>query len=66
MRPRFDATSLIWGLLFGTVLVCGLWQLTGHSLSWSFIRLGIPVLLIVLGALGLILSRISTRPTKRD
>lgn len=64
MNRRVDVASLIWGLFFTAAAGCGLWIATGHTLSWAFIRLGIPTLLICLGILGLVLSRINARPTR--
>ena len=64
MSRRLDVASLIWGLLFATVAAAGLWVATGHSLSWEFLRLGVPCLLIGLGVLGLTLSRVCGRSSR--
>jgi hypothetical protein len=56
MRSR-DVVALVFGLLLTGVAVAALWQSLVGSLPWSQLKTVAPVTLVVVGVLGLTLSR---------
>ena len=56
MRSR-DAVALVFGLLFTGVAGAALWQSFTGSLHWSLLKTATPLALVVVGVLGLALSR---------
>jgi hypothetical protein len=56
MRSR-DVVALVFGLLFTGVAAAALWQSATGALHWSQLKTVAPLALVVVGALGLALSR---------
>lgn len=56
MRSR-DAVALVFGLLFTGVAAAALWQSLVGALPWAQLKTVVPVALVVVGVLGLALSR---------
>jgi TM2 domain-containing membrane protein YozV len=56
MRSR-DVVALVFGLLFTGVAAAALWQAVTGSLPWSQLKTVVPLALVVVGVLGLALSR---------
>lgn len=52
-----DGASLVLGLLMVVVAAAGLWLTFVGPLPWTLLRTAAPVVLIVVGALGLLLTR---------
>lgn len=52
-----DVVALTFGLLLTTVAVGALWLTLTGSLDWGLVRLVAPLALVVVGVLGLTLSR---------
>jgi hypothetical protein len=56
MRSR-DVVALVFGLLFTGIAAAALWQSVIGSLPWSQLKTVVPMALVVVGVLGLALSR---------
>lgn len=56
MRSR-DVVALVFGLLFTVIGAGGLWYAFVGALDWQLVQSAAPVVLVVVGALGLALSR---------
>ena len=56
MRSR-DVVALVFGLLFTGIGAAGLWYVFVGALDWALLRTAAPLALVVVGALGLALSR---------
>ena len=56
MRSR-DAVALVFGLLFTGVAAAALWQSLLGTLHWSLLKTVTPLALVIVGVLGLALSR---------
>lgn len=56
-RQRLDVSSLVWGLLFLMLAMLGGWVAIRGFVNWTLIRITGPIILIVLGVIGLRLSR---------
>lgn len=54
---RVDVVALIAGLLLTAVAGCSLWVSFGGSIDWRLVRVAAPLSLVVVGVLGLSLSR---------
>ena len=54
---RLDVVALVFGLLLTAVAVCSLWYTFTERISWPVIRIAAPLALVVVGVLGLSLSR---------
>lgn len=54
---RLDVTSLIVGLLLTGVAGVALWQSVVGHVDWRAIKIAAPLTLVVLGIIGLTLSR---------
>jgi hypothetical protein len=54
---RVDVVSLISGLLLSTIAVFALWTAIAGRIEWSVLRVAGPLTLVVVGVLGLALSR---------
>lgn len=52
-----DVVALISGLLLTSVAGCSLWLIFGGSIDWQLLRIAAPLTLVVVGVLGLALSR---------
>lgn len=57
MRPRLDVVALIVGVLLVGVAGCALWYTYTERISWQLLRVAAPLTLVVIGVLGLSLSR---------
>lgn len=57
MKAPFDVVALVLGLLLSAVGVGSLWLTFTGSLNWAAVKLGAPFGLVVIGVLGLTLSR---------
>lgn len=57
MRGTRDAVALVFGLLLTGVAAAGLWLSVTGSLDWSLLKTLAPLVLVVVGVLGLALSR---------
>ncbi len=57
MKASVDVVALVLGLLLSAVAAGALWLSFGRSLDWALIKLAAPFGLVVVGALGLALSR---------
>jgi len=56
VRSR-DVVALVFGLLFTGVAFVALWHAFTGSLDWALLKTATPVALVVVGVLGLALSR---------
>jgi len=56
VRSR-DAVALVFGLLFTGVAAAALWHALTGSLDWTLLQTATPLALVVIGVLGLALSR---------
>lgn len=54
---RFDVVALIAGVLLTGVAVCALWYTYTERINWQLLRVAAPLTLVVVGVLGLSLSR---------
>lgn len=54
---RLDVVALVTGLLLTTVAAGSLWLSFVGSISWPMVRVVAPLALVVVGVLGLALSR---------
>ena len=54
---RLDVVSLIFGLLLTAVAAGSLWLSFTGSLDWQLVKVAAPTALILVGVLGLVLSR---------
>jgi hypothetical protein len=54
---RVDVVALVAGLLLTGVAACSLWLTFTGSIDWEVIRVAAPLVLVVVGVLGLALSR---------
>lgn len=52
-----DVVALVFGLLFTATGAAALWHAFTGSLDWSLLKTVTPVALVVVGVLGLALSR---------
>lgn len=52
-----DVVSLIAGLLLSTIAVFALWTTIAGRIEWGVLRVAGPLTLVVVGVLGLALSR---------
>ncbi|MFZ1411291.1 MAG: hypothetical protein WAS07_07535 [Micropruina sp.] len=53
---RLDLTALNMGLLLGALAALGFWAALG-SIDWQLVSIAAPLSLVVIGVLGLALSR---------
>ena len=56
-RPRPDVVSLVLGLLMVVVAVAALWLTFVGPLDWALLSTAAPLVLVAVGALGLVLTR---------
>jgi hypothetical protein len=56
-RPRLDVVSLVLGLLMVVVAAAALWLTFIGPLDWGLLRTAAPLVLVAVGALGLVLTR---------
>ncbi len=54
---RLDVVALVFGLLLTVVAGASLWQTVVGSLNWELLKVAAPLVLVVVGVLGLALSR---------
>lgn len=54
---QLDVGSLIWALILAAFAALAISIALGHTPDWSLIKILAPVYLILLGLLGLVLSR---------
>lgn len=57
MRRRFDVVALIFGVLLSGAGFVSLWLSFVGSVDWHLLKIVAPLALVVLGVLGLALSR---------
>jgi hypothetical protein len=57
MRRRFDVVALIFGVLLSGAGFVSLWLSFVGSVDWHLLKIVAPLALVVLGILGLALSR---------
>jgi membrane protein YdbS with pleckstrin-like domain len=56
-RPRRDVVSLVLGLLMVVVAGAALWLAFVGPLDWALLSTAAPLVLVAVGALGLVLTR---------
>jgi hypothetical protein len=56
-RGRLDVVALVFGLLMVAVAAGSLWLTFVGPLDWGLIRTAAPLVLVAVGALGLVLTR---------
>ena len=56
-RPRPDVVSLVLGLLMVVVAAAALWLTFVGPLNWALLGTAAPLVLVAVGALGLVLTR---------
>ena len=56
-RTARDVVALVFGLLLTGVAAAALWLAVVGQLDWSLLRTAAPIALVVVGVLGLALSR---------
>lgn len=54
---RVDVVSLLTGLLFAALAGLALWWSITKTVDWDLVRIGAPLVLVVVGVVGLLLSR---------
>jgi membrane protein YdbS with pleckstrin-like domain len=54
---RLDVVALVAGLLLTAVAACSLWYTVTGDVDWHLVQLAAPLALVVVGVLGLALSR---------
>jgi hypothetical protein len=52
-----DVVALVFGLLLSAVAVAALWQSFVGALDWELLKIAAPLALVMIGVLGLALSR---------
>lgn len=57
MKGSLDVVALVLGLLLSVIATAALWLAFTGSLNWALIKVAAPFGLVVIGALGLALSR---------
>jgi hypothetical protein len=57
MRRRPDAVSLVLGLLATILAIGGLWLSLGGSVNWTTLKIAAPLVLVLVGIIGLAASR---------
>lgn len=57
MRQTVDVVALVTGVVLTAVAALALLLTVTGSLNWSLLRVGAPLALVVLGVVGLALSR---------
>ena len=57
MKRAADVTALVFGLIFTTLAGGVLWRAFGGDLDWSLVKVAAPLGLVVIGVIGLALSR---------
>lgn len=56
-RARRDVVALVFGLVLAGLAVAALWLAVSGSLPWTLLRTATPVALVVVGVVGLLLTR---------
>lgn len=54
---RADTVSLVLGLLTTPLAIAGLWLSFGGDLDWKTIKIAAPLILVLVGIIGLVVSR---------
>ncbi|MBA8793218.1 hypothetical protein FHX74_000812 [Friedmanniella endophytica] len=54
---RLDVTALVFGLLLSAVALVALWQSVVGRVDWAALKIAAPLSLVVVGVVGLALSR---------
>ena len=62
MRRAADVTALIFGLVFTTIAGGVLWRTFVGDLNWSLVKVAAPLGLVLIGVIGLALSRRTEPP----
>ena len=57
MKRRPDAVSVVLGLLATILALGGLWLTFGGSVEWSTLRIVAPLVLVLIGIIGLAAAR---------
>lgn len=57
MKRRPDALSVVLGLLATILALGGLWLSFGGSVDWSTLRIAAPLVLVLIGIIGLAAAR---------
>ncbi|MBO0812498.1 MAG: hypothetical protein J2P23_10690 [Microlunatus sp.] len=57
MKRRPDAVSVVLGLLATMLAIGGLWLSLGGNVDWSALRVAAPLVLVLVGIIGLAASR---------
>jgi len=57
MKRRPDAVSVILGLMATILALGGLWLSFGGSIEWSTLRIAAPLVLVLIGIIGLVAAR---------
>lgn len=55
-RRKIDLAALVLGLIFAEVAIVALWNAFG-AVDWRLLGIAAPLTLVVIGGIGLILSR---------
>lgn len=56
-RTKLDVVALVFGLVLTATAAAALWLSVVGSLNWSLLRTVAPLVLVVVGVVGLALSR---------
>lgn len=54
---RLDVLALVAGLLVTGIALVTIWLSVGGSVDWSLVKIAAPLVLVVVGVVGLTLSR---------
>ena len=57
MKRTADVTALVFGLIVTTIAGAALWRVFMGDLNWSLVKVAAPLGLVVIGVIGLALSR---------
>ena len=57
MKRTADVTALVFGLIVTTIAGAALWRVLIGDLNWSLVKVAAPLGLVVIGVIGLALSR---------
>jgi hypothetical protein len=57
MRRTADVTALVFGLIVTTIAGGVLWRTFIGDLNWSLVKVAAPLGLVLIGVVGLLLSR---------
>lgn len=59
-RRRLEVSALMWGVFFACIAGFGGWIGLGRPVDWTLMKLAAPSALIIIGIVGLVVSRGTT------